>query len=154
MCCVGITRTRRMRKKAVQQGRSKRSGESFIRTRPPRACQDRLLSRGRTVSGELLRFTTREITRVTFVNAAEPVSRPCLARTPLADFFRILLGLQRRQHFIDMAGHLHLPEKGLDPTRGIDHKRAPLDAQILPSVHALLFIDSVGLTDLGLFVAQ
>jgi len=41
--------------------------------------------------GELLRFTTRGITRVTLVNAAEPVRRLCLARTPLADFFRILL---------------------------------------------------------------
>ena len=41
--------------------------------------------------GEPLRFTTRGITRVTFVNAAETVRRPCLARTPLADFFRILL---------------------------------------------------------------
>ena len=41
--------------------------------------------------GEPLRFTTRGITRVTFVNAAETVRRQCLARTPLADFFRILL---------------------------------------------------------------
>jgi len=44
--------------------------------------------------GELLRFTTRGITRVTFVNAAEVVRRQCLARTPLADFFRILLGCE------------------------------------------------------------
>ena len=42
--------------------------------------------------GEPLRFTTRGITRGTFVNAAEPVRRPCLARMPLADFWRILLG--------------------------------------------------------------
>ena len=41
--------------------------------------------------GEPVRFTTRGITRVTFVNAAKPVRRQCLARTPLADFFRILL---------------------------------------------------------------
>ena len=41
--------------------------------------------------GEPLRFTTRGITRVTFVNAAEPVRRQCPARTTLADFFRILL---------------------------------------------------------------
>ncbi len=41
--------------------------------------------------GEPLRFTTRGVTRVTRVNAAEPVRRPCLARTPLADVFRILL---------------------------------------------------------------
>ena len=40
--------------------------------------------------GELLRFTTRGITRVTFVNAAEPVRRQCLARTQQADFFHIL----------------------------------------------------------------
>ncbi len=42
--------------------------------------------------GESLRFTTRGITRVTFVNAAEPVRWPCLASTLLADVFRILLG--------------------------------------------------------------
>ncbi len=40
--------------------------------------------------GELLRFTTCGITRVTFVNAAEPVRRQCLARTQQADFFHIL----------------------------------------------------------------
>ena len=41
--------------------------------------------------GEPLRFTTRGITRVTFVNAAEPVRRQCLARTPLAAFVSSLL---------------------------------------------------------------
>ena len=75
MCDVGIiTMARRMCKKAIQQGRSTRRGESY-------SCR----------TGKPLRFTTRGITRVTFVNAAEPVRRPCLARTPLADFFRILL---------------------------------------------------------------
>ena len=41
--------------------------------------------------GEPLRFTTRGVTRVTFVNAAEPVRRQCLARTPLAAFVNSLL---------------------------------------------------------------
>ncbi len=41
--------------------------------------------------GESLRFTPRGITCGTLVNAAEPVRRPCLARTPLAGFFRILV---------------------------------------------------------------
>lgn len=62
----------------------------------PRACRDKLFSRERYV--EPLRFTTRGLTRVTFVNAAEPVRRPCLARTPLANFFNILLlSLSRHQ---------------------------------------------------------
>ncbi len=70
---VGIRITRRMRKKAVQQGRSevrdaknnerhvcgrRRDGELAvsrrrivtIRTRPSRACRDRLFAQGRTVS--------------------------------------------------------------------------------------------------------
>ncbi len=56
--------------------------------------------------GEPLRFTTRGITRVTFVNAAEPVRRPCLARTPLAHCFRILLGAgQHHGEEQDQQGH-------------------------------------------------
>ena len=43
--------------------------------------------------GEPLRFTTSSLQPVTFVNAAEIVRQQCLVRTPLADFFRILLGL-------------------------------------------------------------
>jgi hypothetical protein len=67
-----------------------RSGEATLFLPAlPRACRDKLFSRERYV--EPLRFTTRGITRVTFVNAAEPVRRQCLARTPLADFFNILL---------------------------------------------------------------
>ena len=46
---------------------------------------------------EDLRFATRRIRSVTFANAAELVRRQCLARTPLADFFSILLeAIQRR----------------------------------------------------------
>jgi hypothetical protein len=67
-----------------------RSGEATLFLPAlPRACRDKLFSRERHV--EPLRFTTRGITRVTFVKAAEPVRRQCLARTPLADFFNILL---------------------------------------------------------------
>jgi hypothetical protein len=67
-----------------------RSGEATLFLPAlPRACRYKLFSRERYV--EPLRFTTRGITRVTFVNAAEPVRRQCLARTPLADFFNILL---------------------------------------------------------------
>ena len=65
---------RRLLRKAVRQGRSKRRGESY-------SCR----------TGKPLRFTTRGITRVTFVNAAEPVRRQCLARTPLAAFVNSLL---------------------------------------------------------------
>ncbi len=63
-----------MFKKAVQQGRSERRGESYF---------------GPYV--EPLRFTPRRIRRGMFVNAAEMVRRQCLARTPLADFFNVLL---------------------------------------------------------------
>ena len=60
--------------KAVQQGRSERRGESYS-----------------VPYVEPLRFTPRRIRRGRFVNDAEMVRRQCLARTPLADFFRILL---------------------------------------------------------------
>ena len=67
-----------------------RSGEATLFLLAlPRACRDKLFSRERYV--EPLRFTTRGITRVTFVNAAEPVRRQCLARTPLAAFLNSLL---------------------------------------------------------------
>mgnify|MGYP007037352674 CR=1 FL=1 len=84
-----------MRKKAVQQGRSEvRDAKKNERHVCGRArVGERPVSLGRIVllrCGEPLRFTPRGITRGTLVNAAEPVRRPCLARTPLADFFRIL----------------------------------------------------------------
>ena len=68
--------------------------------------------------GEPLRFTTRGITRVTFVNAAETVRRQCLARTPLADFFRILLliHLPREVRY----GEGHAAEKGDEEEAGED----------------------------------
>jgi hypothetical protein len=50
-----------MVKKPVQRGRSERRGESYYER-----------------YGEPLRFTTRCIKRVTFVNAAEIVRRQCL----------------------------------------------------------------------------
>lgn len=43
--------------------------------------------------GEPLRFTASSLQRVTFVNVAERVRQQCRVRTPLADCFRILLGL-------------------------------------------------------------
>jgi len=79
MIADGIGIARRMFKKAGQQGRSERRGESYY-----------------APYVEPLRFTTRCIKRVTFVNAAEIVRRQCLARTPLADFFNILLGIMLR----------------------------------------------------------
>ena len=54
--------------------------------------------------GEPLRFTTRGITRVTFVNAAEPVRRQCLARTPLADFIDSLLAVRPSAEFEHQVG--------------------------------------------------
>jgi len=85
-----------MRKRAVQQGRSKirdaRKNERHVCGRA--RVGERPVSQGRIVLlwyGEPLRFTPRGITRGTFVNAAEPVRRPCTARTPLAGFFRSLL---------------------------------------------------------------
>jgi len=71
-----------MRKRAVQQGRSERRGESYS-----------------VAYVEPLRFTPCRIRHSTSVNAAETVRRQCPARTPLATFFRILLGIDedRRQ---------------------------------------------------------
>ena len=43
---------------------------------------------------EPLRFTTRRIRRVTFVNAGEMVSQQCLARTKLGTILTILLAIQ------------------------------------------------------------
>jgi len=88
----------RMRKKAVQQGRIEvRDAKKNERHVCGRArVGERPVSQGRIVLlryGEPLRFTPRGITRGTLVNAAEPVRRPCLARTPLADFFRIRIDL-------------------------------------------------------------
>lgn len=42
----------------------------------------------------VLRRTARGITSAMFVRAGETVSRPCLVRTKLEDFFNVLLGGQ------------------------------------------------------------
>ena len=55
---------------------------------------------------ESLRFTTRWIKHVTFVNAAEIVRRQCLARTKLADFFNILLEIHAQVDGADIPGGL------------------------------------------------
>ena len=54
--------------------------------------------------GEPLRFTSRGITRGTFVNAAEPVRWPCLARTLLAGVFHILLAVDEEAALVLQIG--------------------------------------------------
>ncbi|MBI4000956.1 MAG: hypothetical protein HY348_04140 [Nitrospira defluvii] len=46
----------------------------------------------------------RRLKRVTSVNDAEIVRRPCLERMPLADFFRILLGLTICRGIVEAHG--------------------------------------------------
>ncbi len=61
----------------------------IIFTRPPRACRDKLFSRGRT-----LRCARRRISRLKFAHGRETVSAQCPlsdARTMLAVFFNTLL---------------------------------------------------------------
>ncbi len=64
------------------------------------------------------------------------------------------LGLQGRQHFIDMTTHLDLAEDCLQLAGLVDHKRTTLDAPILSAVHVFLFITAVGLRDGGVLIAE
>ena len=67
------TLSRRMFKLVIQRGRSERRGEAY-----------------RVSYVEPLKFTTRRLRSVTFVDAAEIVRRQCLARTKLEAIFNIL----------------------------------------------------------------
>jgi hypothetical protein len=85
-----------MLKKTFQQGRNEvrdaKNNERHVCGRS--RVGERPVSERRIVLlpyGEPLKFTTRRIRSVTCVNADELVRRQCLARTPLADFFRILM---------------------------------------------------------------
>ena len=107
-----LTKTRRLFKKVVRQGRSKvrgaknnerqvADGRELVSAQylkgeavgdfspgPPIACMNRRLPRSYV---EPLRFTPRRIRRGTPVNAAEMVRRQCPARTLLEDFINSML---------------------------------------------------------------
>ena len=66
----------------------------IIFTRPPRACRDKLFSRGRTLRG-----ARRRISRLKFAHGRETVSAQCLlsdARTMLAGLFQHPVRPRRR----------------------------------------------------------
>ena len=63
------------------------------------------------------------------------------------------LCFQRGQHFIDVARNFDLAKQRLDASCSIDDKRAPFNAPIFSAIHALFFIDAIGLTRGRVFVA-
>src|SRR5574338_361815 len=50
---------------------------------------------------------------------------------------------ERRQHFIGVAGRLHLLEHAGDPSLLINDERGAEDAHVLPAIHRLLAPDTV-----------